>query len=253
MSPSSPPSLSPVLLCAASYLPCCMSRPSTSCHHASRYLPPSASSSWRGQTTGIVWFCEKARPLPDCWVFGQRTCACDAAPARFFLMLSFFAPGAWVADDLENNLIVQSLVVIKQPPFENTGKHVIVKCLFLELLNSYFSFSTLWAVLFTLSLTNAWPCGTVSLRQHALTSSSNTNMFLFFFIVYKDLSWRKAEQRFIWACACKLSFLKQSYLFCIQEEDCVWIPGHWSIDWLNGYEYASGPVWLEGTFSASCF
>lgn len=47
-----------------------------------------------------------------------------------FLMLSFFAPAAWVADDLENNLIVQSLVVIKQPPFENTGKHVIVKCLF---------------------------------------------------------------------------------------------------------------------------
>lgn len=84
MSPSYPPSLSPVLLCAASYLPCCMSRPSTSCHHASRYLPPSASSSWRGQTTGIVWFCEKARPLPDCWVFGQRTCACDAAPAHFF-------------------------------------------------------------------------------------------------------------------------------------------------------------------------
>lgn len=41
------------------------------------------------------------------------------------------------------HLVVQSLVVIKQPPFENTGKHVIVKCLFLELLNSYFSFSTL--------------------------------------------------------------------------------------------------------------
>lgn len=142
MSTSSPPSLSPVLLCAASYLPCCMSRPSTSCHHASRYLPPSASPSWRGQTTGIVWFCEKARPLPDCWVFGRRTCACDAAPARFFnafFLCSSSLSSRWPGE----HLVVQSLVVIKQPPFENTGKHVIVKCLFLELLNSYFSFSTL--------------------------------------------------------------------------------------------------------------
>lgn len=143
MSPSSPPSLSPVLLCAASYLPCCMSRPSTSCHHASRYLPPSASSSWRGQTTGIVWFCKKGKT--SAWllsVWPENLCLW-CSTCSFFLMLSFFAPAAWVADDLENILIVQSLVVIKQPPFENTGKHVIVKCLFLELLNSYFSFSTL--------------------------------------------------------------------------------------------------------------
>lgn len=81
---------------------------------------------WKGKTSAwllSVW--------PENLCLWCSTCS-------FFLMLSFFAPEAWVADDLENILIVQSLVVIKQPPFENTGKHVIVKCLFLELLNSYF-------------------------------------------------------------------------------------------------------------------